>query len=112
MSGKKRAIETDWAKVDAYELGPKDYEEIPELTDEWFDKATLHINGVPGPPGRPKAARPNQPVSLRRGPGRGGVRYDRQKGKSGFPPPVVPPPPLQDICQPDCCPVQAPCQPR
>ena len=36
MSGKKRAIETDWAKVDAYVLGPKDYEEIPELTEEDF----------------------------------------------------------------------------
>jgi uncharacterized protein (DUF4415 family) len=65
MSGKKRATETDWAKVDAYVLGPKDYEEIPELTDEWFDEATLHINGVPVPRGRPKSARPKQPVSLR-----------------------------------------------
>ena len=65
MSGKKRVTQTDWAKVDAYELGPKDYEEIPELTDEWFDKATLHIGGVPVPRGRPKSARPKQPVSLR-----------------------------------------------
>jgi hypothetical protein len=25
----------------------KDYEEIPELTDEWFWRATFHIGGVP-----------------------------------------------------------------
>src|SRR6187399_2043165 len=65
MSGKKRAIETDWDKVDAYVPGPKDDEEIPELTDGWFDKATLHIGGVPVPHWRPKSARPKQPVSLR-----------------------------------------------
>src|SRR3954468_17455024 len=65
MTAKKRAIETDWAKVDAYVLGPKDYEEIPEQTDEDFARGVLHINGVPVPRGRPKSARPKQPVSLR-----------------------------------------------
>jgi uncharacterized protein (DUF4415 family) len=52
-------------KVDKYVLGPKDYEEIPELTDEWFQKATLHIGGVPVPRGRPKSKNPKRPVSLR-----------------------------------------------
>jgi len=65
MTGKKRAIETDWAKFDAYVLGPKDYEEIPEQTDEDFARGVLHIGGVPVPRGRPKSARPKQPVSLR-----------------------------------------------
>ena len=55
MTGKKRAIETDWAKVDAYVLGPKDYEEIPEQTDEDFARGVLHIGGVPVPHGRSKA---------------------------------------------------------
>jgi uncharacterized protein (DUF4415 family) len=65
MTGKKRAIQTDWAKVDAHVLGPKDYEEIPELTDEDFARGVLHIGGVLVPRGRPRSARPKQPVSLR-----------------------------------------------
>src|SRR4029077_15025647 len=64
MTGKKRALETDGAKVDAYVLGPKDYEEIPEQTDEDFARGVLHIGGVPVPRGRPKTARPKQTVSL------------------------------------------------
>lgn len=72
MSGKKRstvgsskATGSDLKKIDSYLLGPKDYEEIPELTEEWFRGATLHIGGVPVPRGRPKSMAPKQPVSLR-----------------------------------------------
>jgi uncharacterized protein (DUF4415 family) len=65
MTGKKRAIQTDWKKVDAYVLGPKDYEEIPELTHEDFARGVLHIDGVPVPRGRPKSTDPKEPVSLR-----------------------------------------------
>ncbi len=52
-------------KIDDYVLGPKDYEEIPELTDEWFRGATLHIGGKPVPRGRPKAAVTKDAISLR-----------------------------------------------
>jgi hypothetical protein len=52
-------------KIDEYVLGPKDYEEIPELTDEWFRHATLHVGGAPVSRGRPKSTNPKQPVSLR-----------------------------------------------
>ena len=72
MSGKKRATPSkskatgsDLKKVDEYVLGPKDYEEIPELTDEWFKKATLHIGGVPVRRGRPKSQSIKHAVSLR-----------------------------------------------
>jgi hypothetical protein len=56
MSGKKRVkssktIGSDLKKIDEYVLGPKDYEEIPELTDEWFQQATFHVGGVPIPRG-------------------------------------------------------------
>jgi hypothetical protein len=56
MSGKKRVkssktIGSDLKKIDEYVLGPKDYEEIPELTDEWFQQGTFHVGGVPIPRG-------------------------------------------------------------
>lgn len=52
-------------KVDAYVLTKKDYDEIPELTDAWFKRATWHIGGIPVPRGRPKSNSPKQAVSLR-----------------------------------------------
>jgi uncharacterized protein (DUF4415 family) len=52
-------------KVDAYVLTPADYDEIPELTEEWFKRATIHVGGVPMPRGRPKSAAPKTAVSLR-----------------------------------------------
>jgi uncharacterized protein (DUF4415 family) len=56
---------SDLKKVDEYVLGPKDYDEIPELTDEWFKRATWHIGGVPVSRGRPKSAAPKRAISLR-----------------------------------------------
>jgi uncharacterized protein (DUF4415 family) len=52
-------------KVDEYVLGPKDYEEIPELTEEWFKRATIHVGGVPVARGRPPSPQPKEAVSLR-----------------------------------------------
>lgn len=63
--GKYRKIGSDMKKVDAYVLGPKDYEEIPELTEEWFARAKWHIGGKPMPRGRPKWANPKQHVNMR-----------------------------------------------
>ena len=69
MSGKKaKPIGSDLKKVDAYVLGPKDYDEIPELTDEDFARGVWHRGGKPmphGPRGRPKSQNPKRPVSLR-----------------------------------------------
>lgn len=62
---KSRRAGSDLKKVDDYVLGPKDYEDIPELTEEWFKRATLHIGGVPVSRGRPKSANPKRAVSLR-----------------------------------------------
>ena len=36
MSEKKRAPGSDLNLVDAHAVGPGEYDEIPELTDEWF----------------------------------------------------------------------------
>jgi uncharacterized protein (DUF4415 family) len=71
MSGKKRATgrnskdRTDLKKVDAYVLGPKDYEDIPELTEEWFRSADLYEGGKLIRRGRPPSRSPKRPVSLR-----------------------------------------------
>lgn len=59
--------ETDLAKMDAHEITPEEYDEIPELTDEMMARA------VPGdgaelarrPRGRPRADSPKQQVTLR-----------------------------------------------
>jgi uncharacterized protein (DUF4415 family) len=52
-------------KIDDHVLGPKDYEDIPEQTDEDFARGVLHIGGVPVPRGRPKSKNPKRAVSLR-----------------------------------------------
>jgi uncharacterized protein (DUF4415 family) len=52
-------------KVDEYVLTKKDYDEIPELTDEDFARGVWHIGGVPVPRGRPKSNAPKQAISLR-----------------------------------------------
>jgi uncharacterized protein (DUF4415 family) len=56
---------SDMAKVDAYVNTKRDYDEIPELTDEDFARGVWHIGGVPVPRGRPKSAAPKNAVSLR-----------------------------------------------
>ena len=63
--GKSRKLGSDLKKVDAYVLGPKDYEDLPELTEKDFARGTWHIDGVPVPRGRPKSANPKQHVNLR-----------------------------------------------
>ncbi len=68
MTGKKRATGSDLKKVDAYVLTKKDYDEIPELTDDDFARGVWHKGGAPlpqGPRGRPPSLAPKQPVYLR-----------------------------------------------
>jgi uncharacterized protein (DUF4415 family) len=42
-----------------------DPDDAPELTDDWFEGAELREAGRPVRRGRPRAARPKQPVSIR-----------------------------------------------
>jgi len=65
MTERKRAIKSDLKKADAYVLGPKDYEEIPEVTEEDFARGQWHIGGVPVQRGRPKSKSPKRAVSVR-----------------------------------------------
>ena len=69
MPENKRAILTDLDKLDAHEIQPEEYEDIPELTDEWFDKAEFAVGGkVVRPakrPGRPKSLATKTLIALR-----------------------------------------------
>jgi uncharacterized protein (DUF4415 family) len=62
---KSKRVGSDMKKVDAYVLGPKDYEEIPELTDEWFKRADLYEGDKLIRRGRPPLANPKESTSLR-----------------------------------------------
>lgn len=72
MPENKRAISTDLDKLDAHEIQPEEYEDIPELTDEWFDKAELAIGDTiirpARRPGRPKSDTAKKLIALRLGP--------------------------------------------
>lgn len=58
-------IKSDLAKVDAYVLTQADYDEIPELTDEWFETADFRIGDKLIRRGRPKSEKPKKQVTLR-----------------------------------------------
>jgi hypothetical protein len=42
---RKRSLGSDLAKLDAHEITPEEYDDIPELTDEWFEQADLYEGG-------------------------------------------------------------------
>ena len=67
MPEKKRALGSDLNKVDAHRIKPEEYDEIPELTQEWFDKADYYIGDklVRRGRGRPKSEAPKRQVTLR-----------------------------------------------
>lgn len=65
MSGNKHVLGSDLAKVDAHVITAEEYEELPELSDEWFAKADLHENGKLISRGRPPKEAPKKPVSIR-----------------------------------------------
>jgi uncharacterized protein (DUF4415 family) len=65
MTASKRVSQTNLAKVDRHVITAKEYEEIPELTDEWFAAADHYRGGKLIKRGRPKSDDPKQLVSLR-----------------------------------------------
>jgi uncharacterized protein (DUF4415 family) len=62
MKKSRKNSKTNWAKVDAYVNTPADYEEIPELTKEWFDAADLYYGNTLIRRGR---GRPKKPAKAR-----------------------------------------------
>jgi uncharacterized protein (DUF4415 family) len=50
-------------KVDAQPIAPEQYDVLPELTEEWFEKAELHVGGAKV--GRPRSATRKIALKLR-----------------------------------------------
>ncbi len=65
MTGSRDVSGIDLKKIDETEIDEAAYAEIPELSDEWFEKAVLHRGGVPVRRGRPQSGSPKQQVTLR-----------------------------------------------
>jgi len=59
---------TDLAALDAHVIMQEEYDDIPELTDEWFARATPRVGGVPVRRGRPKAEATKTAVNIRLSP--------------------------------------------
>jgi uncharacterized protein (DUF4415 family) len=64
MTGKKRALGSDLKKVDRHVIQPHEYDEVPELTDEMFERADYQ-GGKLIRRGRPKSDDPKQLITLR-----------------------------------------------
>ena len=65
MTEKKRVLGSDLAKVDAHVIQPHEYDELPELTDEWFERANFYIGGKLVSRGRPKTGKAKEAISIR-----------------------------------------------
>ena len=65
MTEKKRVSWSDLQKAEARPITPGQYEEIPELTEEWFEGAELHVGGVKVQRGRPRSPTRKVPLKLR-----------------------------------------------
>ena len=76
MSEKRRSIGSNLRKVDTHRITQKEYDEIPELPDDFFERAQISIggkvirpaNGTLTKPGRPKSPNRKQSVHLRLSP--------------------------------------------
>jgi uncharacterized protein (DUF4415 family) len=52
-------LKSDLAKVDAHVVQPREYEELPELTEEALARAVVNKGG------RPRSANPRKLISIR-----------------------------------------------
>lgn len=56
MTGRKRVTGSDLKKIDEHEITPEEYEEIPELTEEWFQRGDVYIGDRLVHRGKPKSS--------------------------------------------------------
>jgi uncharacterized protein (DUF4415 family) len=55
----RRSLKSNLARVDAHIIKPSEYDELPELTEEMLQRATINKGG------RPVSANPRKLISLR-----------------------------------------------
>ena len=55
----RRYLKSDLARVDAHKVGPEEYEELPQRTDEMLARAKVNKGG------RPVSPNPRKLISLR-----------------------------------------------
>lgn len=65
MSASKKGIGSDLKKVDDHAIGPEEYDEAPELTDEQLARAEVREAGKVVRRGRPRLDRPKEAVKIR-----------------------------------------------
>ena len=49
MNAKPKNIKSDLKKVDTHSIKSDEYDELPELTDEMFDRAVYKVGGIEKP---------------------------------------------------------------
>ena len=55
----RRSLKSDLARVDVHRIKKSEYEDLPELTDEMLERATINKGG------RPPSASPRKQLTLR-----------------------------------------------
>jgi uncharacterized protein (DUF4415 family) len=65
MTASKRDTVSDLSKVDAHTISPGEYRDIPELDDDFFDRADYREGGKLVRRGRPKSQHPKVATSIR-----------------------------------------------
>ncbi len=65
MNESKRVLGSDLSKIDAHVIQPSEYEDIPELTEEFFEQADFHVDGRLIQRGRPAGLNNKEQVAIR-----------------------------------------------
>jgi uncharacterized protein (DUF4415 family) len=68
MNAKSKSIKSNLKKVDAHTIKPEEYDDLPELTDEMFERAVYKVGGIEKPAPRrrgPQKAATKTAVYLR-----------------------------------------------
>ncbi len=68
MNERRRVSAADLKRIDDHAIRPEEYDDLPELTEADFARASLELAGVPVKRGRPRASVRKVPVTIRLSP--------------------------------------------